>query len=206
MNNLQVPGSWHDSFPKLLEEVHRDYFMLIVIQARDITKDLVKAEEIAEKKFSTIYEMCAKGDLFFETKEAAMWYWLTSVRREAKKRKSKFRIVPLRPEQIQDQSAEHKRVLAIIAAHIQFKKEVRKLLESLPQPDLSIVHLHIFRGLSFDEISEKVGLSPEASKKRYQRALKSLKEKLKKLPDKNAQLKDYLPLLLVILASLPEHS
>ena len=204
MDNLQMPGSWHDSFPKLLEEVHRDYFMLIVYQARDIIKDPVKAEKIAEKKFLTIYQMCERGALFFDKKETAMWYWLKSVRMEAIKRKSKFRIVSLRPEHTQHQSAEDARILALIDSHTEFKREMRELLEGLPEPDLSILRSYIFHGMSFTEIAGQVGLSYEATKKRYQRTLKSLEEKLSKLPGKRARLKDYLPVLMALLANLPE--
>ncbi|MBO9632870.1 MAG: sigma-70 family RNA polymerase sigma factor [Chitinophagaceae bacterium] len=204
MSKKERPDNWLASFPHLLEEVYREYYKVIVIQAKDITKDLVKAEEIAARKFRTIYDMCGKGKLFFDTKESVMWYWLKSARKEAGRKRSGFKLVPIKAADMEEHPAEDERILAIIGSHMDFKREVRELLQELPQPDLQIVTLYVFENLSHKEIAAKLGLSHAVTRKRYERALAKLEARLNQLPGKKARLKDYLPVLLAILTAMPD--
>jgi RNA polymerase sigma factor (sigma-70 family) len=210
MNTKEKPDNWLDIYPRFLEGVYREYYHLVLVEAMDITGDLARADEIVSRKFRTIYDMCGKEKLYFESKEAAFWYWAVSARNEAvkrerkKKTKTKFRLVPMKEEFLEDQSAEDERILAIMGSHMDFKREVRELLQELEEPDLQIVSLFIFENMSHKEIAARLGLDYAVTRQRYSRALARLEAKLDRMPEKKARLKDYLPLLLALLAAMPD--
>lgn len=200
MHNKERPEDWQKTFSRLLEEVYRTCYHGVVIQVQGIVKDLVKAEEITARKFRIMYDRCEKGKLYFHTKEAANYYWIKSARKEAYRKRSVFRLVPMKAEDLEELAAEDERILAVIGSEM----ELRSLLLELPEPDHQIVTLFVFGNLSHKEIAARLGLDYAVTRKRYERALAKLEAKLDQLPGKKARLKDYLPVLLAILTAMPD--
>ena len=54
--------------------------------------------------------------------------------------------------------------------------EVLDLLSVLPEEEQQIVILHVYAGLSHRQVAEILELTPSATEKKYQRALKKLKK------------------------------
>jgi len=63
-------------------------------------------------------------------------------------------------------------------ADADLKDAVRAALESLPESQRSVIHLHRYEGMTFAEVARVLGITPGAAKLRAFRGYEALREKL----------------------------
>lgn len=78
----------------------------------------------------------------------------------------------------------------------EMSKHIQRAIEELPESYKEAFIMHRFRNLSYKEVAEILNVSPKTVDYRIQQSLKILRVKLK----------DYLPLLLIILSNTPPSS
>lgn len=140
--------------------------------ARRILLDAALAEDALQETFLRVIRRRKQ----YHTKRAFSPWFYTILRNVcldiARKR--------ARQERILRQTGERRAPL--VAPSDTAQTEAAELLEALPQNQRDVLVLRAVHGLAFRDVAAAMGISVEAAKKRAQRGLRKIREKLRKAP------------------------
>lgn len=170
------------------EKVFKSHFKSLHSYAYTIVKDDALAEEMVQNVFCKIWER--KGQLAIETSLTAYLY--RAVYNESlnyiKHQKVKMAYQAHATYQMSHQtdSASKKILLGDL------EQQLRKAMSELPEQCRTIFQMSRFEELKYQEIADRLGISPKTVENQMGKALKLLRSKLV----------DFLPLLLIVLTNL----
>ncbi|NML20914.1 RNA polymerase sigma-70 factor [Pseudoflavitalea sp. G-6-1-2] len=170
------------------EKVFKSHFKSLHSYAYTIVKDDALAEEMVQNVFCKIWER--KGQLAIETSLTAYLY--RAVYNESlnyiKHQKVRMAYQAHATYQMSHQtdSASKKVLLGDL------EQQLRKAMSELPEQCRTIFQMSRFEELKYQEIADRLGISPKTVENQMGKALKLLRSKLV----------DFLPLLLIILTNL----
>ena len=157
------------------EDLYRDYMARIYAYVRAQVGVSADAEDITAQVFVNAYHAYAR----FEPRNTTPSAWLFRIARNATLDhfRAQGRRVPLR------RTVEHQPVAVVDPAgqaedRIQYRALLAQVAQ-LPERQRDAISLR-HSGLSFDEVGKLLGCSEDAAKMLYHRALKALKEAVKK--------------------------
>lgn len=149
----------------LSERAFRRHYADVYRYVRRRTHDHHEAEELAQQVFAD-----AAASLGTDGRPPLAWLFAVAKRRfadEARRRRVRAD-APVR----------------LVSAPVEYDGRVagslRAALERLPAPQRHVVVLKLLRGLSFAEIAGLVGVSEEAARMRFSRALRAIRDDLTK--------------------------
>jgi RNA polymerase sigma-70 factor, ECF subfamily len=140
------------------DRAFRAYWGDVVSFLRRRTGDADRAEELAQQVFAD-----AAADLRDDGRPPLAWLYTVAKRRFADELRSRARATRW----------------VGLPRQVVYDEELRRLLvmafRELPESQRSVVMLKLVRGLSFAGVADVVGISEEAARMRFSRALKSVR-------------------------------
>jgi RNA polymerase sigma-70 factor (ECF subfamily) len=142
-----------------VDRVFRAYWRDVVSFLRGGTGDSGRAEELAQQVFAD-----AAADLRDDGRPPLSWLYTVAKRRLADELRGRARAA---------------RRVGLPARQVAYDEELRTSLVAafagLPEDQRSVVMLKLIRGLSFAEAADTLGISEEAARMRFSRALKQVR-------------------------------
>lgn len=132
-------------------------------EGRDIAADVM---EQAWRKRTSIDPERQEAWLYACVRNACV----NNIRRRKSKGEAVARLETLARISAQGGGADHERLL----------QEVEAAAERMTEPEKTIVRLHYYEHLTYNETAERLGISPETVKKHIKLALKMLRTKIKR--------------------------
>lgn len=166
------------------EEVFHAYYKALVVYARTILKDTDEAEDIVQQVFITIWEK--RSSMEVHTSLRALLYksvhnaCLNKIKQQAVRTKYAADAQHNIPKMAADDGIQQK----------ELQKSIEMALSTLPEQCGRIFRMSRFDQLKYQEIADQLGLSVKTVENQMGKALKIMKE----------QLKDYLPIALLIIS------
>ncbi|MCQ2770448.1 MAG: sigma-70 family RNA polymerase sigma factor [Clostridia bacterium] len=149
-----------------LEVIQRHMEHQIYAVAHSVLHDFSLADDVVQETYIKITE---KAHLYTPGTRAKAWV-LTMARNTALDM-LRHRSFEQTDENVTDDITDRFDENSIVIS-----MQVKKALDSLSDGDRQVVTLKVYAGLRHDEIAEIMGISTEAAKKKYQRAIKKMKE------------------------------
>jgi RNA polymerase sigma-70 factor (ECF subfamily) len=145
-----------------VDRAFRSYWGDVVSFLRRRTGDPDRAEELAQQVFAD-----AAADLRTDGRSPLPWLYTVAKRRFADELRARSRAA---------------RIVGVPARQVSYDDELCGLLVAafgrLPESQRGVVMLKLIRGLSFAEVGDALGISEEAARMRFSRALKHVRELL----------------------------
>lgn len=165
------------SYNEIVERLYKENYLYFYKIANSILKNDVDAKDAVNESFVKIYKYMEKiSEMKCPEIIAYVVSIVKSISINIKKRQSKVALSEF-SEEIIDHEVSSKGA-DVILQQMAESENLNTLLSELPIIEQNILELKIIDKLTFKEISCAVGLSEEAAKKRYQRTLKKLKERI----------------------------
>ncbi len=147
-------------------ELYSRYYRFAVSVARAKLLDMHLSEDIAQESFAT-----ASRELRKLQDPSRFGAWLRTIVRRAAARAKRKTILHQQLELNQLPVG-----TCVSDAGRDQQREVKEAVAKLPVESRELIHLHYFAQLSYDEISQLLGLTPSAIHGRLQRARRRLRE------------------------------
>lgn len=183
---------------QLLVDLYKTRFKAIAYKM-SAYEDIEGAKLIASETFHTMYEMCAKGQIHFETPAQGWSYWLKSATHAAQ-REYDEKTVRLGDQQhahlLSKEDLEH----ASTEDYSIISREVMEMLSDIPSIYRDVLIYRFYQGLNSKEIAILMNIKAPAVRQRQKRGMEMLRQKLKDNPDKQMMLGDFLYLMLILAA------
>jgi RNA polymerase sigma-70 factor (family 1) len=183
---------WDVSKAKVaFEGIYKSYQAILYLVAVKIVKDPAEAEDLVSETMLKLWE---KRTGIKNDEHIAGFLKLTLTRacfNALKKQQRKNQI----PHDLQNDS-EQATVISFLQ-NLDIFKRALAIIETMPRQTREVYRLFI-QEMSYEEIAEKLGISPEAAKTQASRARKILDNKLRKSSDRDA----YLMLLFIYYAGI----
>ncbi len=159
----------------IIEKLYKDNLVYFYRIAYAILRNKADAEDAVNDSFLKFYKYIHK----FSDKKCPeiVPYFVSIVKTVSinmKKRQKKVLFSDFSEELINRVS--YSEGADMILEKVMLEENVNSLLSALSDLERDILEFRVIDGLTFKEIAKRVGLSEEASKKRYQRMLKKIKE------------------------------
>jgi len=163
MRRFQAGGD-----PEVFEDIVSRYLKPALGVGRQLLGDKAQAEDAVQEAFLRVLR---KRDHFESRQSFSGWFYtiLRNVCRDLHRRRSRYQ------EAIQQvaRRSEQKRKTA-------FSSDILTLFSSLRQSEREVLELRLRYDLNFRDIGVALGISEEAAKKRSQRGLRRLREKIRR--------------------------
>lgn len=165
------------------EKVFHTHYKALVVYAKTILKDMDEAEDIVQQVFITIWEK--RATLEIHTSLRALLYksvhnaCLNKIKQQAVRSKYATDVQHQLHKVATDEAIQQK----------ELQKSIEDALNALPEQCGRIFKMSRFDQLKYQEIADELGLSVKTVENQMGKALKIMKE----------QLKDYLPIVLLII-------
>lgn len=150
------------------EHAFRRHYAQVYRYVRRRTGDHHRAEDLTQQVFAE-----AVTGLQDSPSSSLAWLYTVARRRfadEARRQSAARRLSGLRP--VPDEASESREYGADVALAL------RSAIDRLPPGQREVVALKLLRGARFAEIGERLGISAEAAKMRFVRALEALRSEL----------------------------
>jgi len=182
------PGVGLDEVPHLLREGSPAAVDTALQKLRDAILESVKslvrnneaAEDIAQEVLLRVW---AKLDRWQPAGPGSFSAWVFGVtyRVVQEERRRSRGTMPLFTEEPEDEMAvaDRARHLEQQALDTILKTRIIKLLEGVHPESSQVIQLRLFEDLSFNEISSKLGITSANARKKYERGIRLLRERLK---------------------------
>lgn len=170
------------------EMLFKTYYQPLCRYANSYIKDPDGAEEIVQAAFIGLWEK--RKSIAIETSLKAYLY--RSVRNSClnelkhEQVKQKYFAKESLKEEAQSDPADH------LAIHVELEEKIRAAIQTLPEQCRLIFTMSRFEELKYQEIADQLNLSVKTVENQMGKALKIMR----------AQLKEYLPLLAVLMSNL----
>jgi RNA polymerase sigma-70 factor (family 1) len=184
-NQSQFVSALRDGDEVVYELVFKDYYNSLCNYAHSIVEDLDEAEEMVQNTFLTLWENRLEINIHTSVKS----YLYQAVHNNCLNR--------LKHEKVRQAYGKYKQQTAddlydsvsqqLISKELQL--QIKDAIEALPDQCRRVFELSRFEYLTYAEIAEQLGISIKTVEKHMIKALKHMRE----------HLKDYLPILLLLM-------
>jgi RNA polymerase sigma-70 factor, ECF subfamily len=149
-------------------ELYERHYRMAVGIARSRLSDLHLAEDAAQEAFAVA---CRRLALLRDRRQFPQWLGTICRRTASRMARSRTNHQPI----------DHTSVSAPQTnENSESVKHLQKALERLPAPGRELILLHYFSGLSYEEISKALGITPQAVHGRLQRVRRTLAQEISK--------------------------
>ncbi len=173
--NELLESSYNKKFNDLIEKQYKENYIYFYKIAYSILNNNADAEDAITESFIKFYKHKEK---ISKIKCPEITPYLVSIVRnlsfDMKKAKSKI-LLSESSEGLIDSIASSESADTVLLKKLE-KQELYQLLDILNETEYDIFELRVIDKLRFKEIGQKLNISEEAAKKRYQRLIKKLRE------------------------------
>ncbi len=153
-------------------ELYEKYYAQMVLFAEGFLYDRDEAKDVVQDVFSDLWKKGEKPYLYSSEKT----YLFACVKNRAINRIKKLNIIDKHQDQLQE--AYLFSCQPDIPLDENLKNQIKAILEGMPLQMRSVLELHVFKGLKYAEIADKLGISINSVKTQMKRAFKRFRKEI----------------------------